>query len=131
MTCPRCRGLVVPDRDFEVEGFPVYCINCGWRGDSRMPKELETIAVLIEPATPKRKRGRPPLSPEERQRRLDRHFPLSIQERLRRERISQAMRLWHLKQGHQCSTDTLPALGLISTDAARISPPHDSAPLEN
>lgn len=84
-----------------------------------MPKELETVAVMIDALPKRRGRGRPPLSPEERQRRLDRHFPLDINEHLRRQRISQAMRLWHLKMGHQCSTDA-PAIGLVSTDAARF-----------
>ena len=34
MTCPRagCAGLVIRELDPALIGFPVYCINCGWRG---------------------------------------------------------------------------------------------------
>ena len=96
-----------------------------------MPRELETVAVMITPMIQKRKRGRPPLSPEEKQRRLDQHFPLDINERLRRERISKAMRIWHASQGHQCSTDAPPMNQAASLDlpslATHIPPPSGSA----
>ena len=96
-----------------------------------MPRELETVAVMITPMIPKRKRGRPPLSPEEKQRRLDQHFPLDINERLRRERISKAMRIWHASQGHQCSTDAPPMNQAATLDlpslATHVPPPSGSA----
>lgn len=130
MICPRCRGLVVLDRSIDFDGFPVYCINCGWCGNGRQPRELETVAVYIEPMPNPRRSGPIPMSPAERARRLDRHFPLDFKELLRRANISAAMKRWHASQGHHVSTDATPNQA-ASTDTAiqpvTVQPPQGSA----
>jgi RNase P subunit RPR2 len=40
MSCPKCKGLVVPGRGYTKDGpyLEIYCLNCGWR-----PRKLKSI----------------------------------------------------------------------------------------
>lgn len=99
MNCPRCDGFIVPTLDTTT--WPLYCVNCGWEGYDTMN--------LAGPAAPseRKRRGRPPLSPEEKARRLRGYEDLPPEEVSRRAAISASMRRLHEKKGHRMSPQPL------------------------
>lgn len=109
MTCPRpgCCGLVIPYRDSEIPGWPVYCVNCGWYGDRHDVTQTDALKndqVLIARPLPKPDGyRRPRISPEERARRAEPGWTPDEKLKLFRAKMSQAMRAYHARKGHKLS----------------------------